>query len=135
MLGEIIKELTASRGNDQITSGNVLTWAKRVESQRTQAAVINSITESNKYDKIKVSRSMHKESPKDQHSLVCPCSKHVDTVAASTHLGNAWHMARCAWNATRLVTSRESVGVRRPEQYRRWSRRPYKTRPEKTLKC
>ena len=28
MLGEIIKELTASRGNGHITSGNVLAWAK-----------------------------------------------------------------------------------------------------------
>ena len=28
MLGEIIKELTATRGNDLITRGNVLAWAK-----------------------------------------------------------------------------------------------------------
>ena len=64
MLGEIIKELTATRGNDHITSGNVLAWAKSVEAQRVQASVMNSITESKEFDKIKVSRSMHKESPK-----------------------------------------------------------------------
>ena len=45
MLGEIIKELTATRGNYHITSGNALAWAKRVEAQRAQAAVMNSITE------------------------------------------------------------------------------------------
>ena len=46
MLGEIIKELTATRGKDHITCGNVLTWAKRVEAQRVLAAVMNNITES-----------------------------------------------------------------------------------------
>ena len=64
MLGEIIKELTATRGNDHMTTSNVLAWAKRVEAQKTQPAVMNSITESKKFDKIKVSRSMHKNSPK-----------------------------------------------------------------------
>ena len=61
MLGKIIKKLTVSRGNDHITSGIVLTWAKRVEAQRVQAAVMNSIRESKEFDKIKVSRSLHKE--------------------------------------------------------------------------
>ena len=31
MLEEIIKELTAIRNNDCITSGGVLAWAKRLE--------------------------------------------------------------------------------------------------------
>ena len=64
MLGEIIKELTASRSYDHITSGNVLKWAKRVEAQRAQTDTINSITEQKEFDKIKVSRMIHKESPK-----------------------------------------------------------------------
>ena len=66
MLGEILKELMASRSNDHITSGNVLTWAKRVEAQRAQADAMNSITEQKEFDKIKVSRTIHKESPKTQ---------------------------------------------------------------------
>ena len=64
MLGEIIKELMASRSNNHITSGNVLTWVKRVEAQRTQADAMNNITEQKEFDKIKVSRTIHKESPK-----------------------------------------------------------------------
>ena len=50
MLEEIIKELTAAKHNDSITGGGVLAWAKRVEMQRTQVAVFNTITESRQFD-------------------------------------------------------------------------------------
>ena len=43
MLEEIIKELTITRDDDQITSKSVLAWAKRVNAQRAQAAVLNTI--------------------------------------------------------------------------------------------
>ena len=46
MLEEIIKELTAASSNDQITSGGVLAWAKRVEAHRAQVAVLNKLMES-----------------------------------------------------------------------------------------
>ena len=39
MLEEIIKELTATKNNGHISSGDVLAWAKRVETQRAQVAV------------------------------------------------------------------------------------------------
>ena len=45
MLGEIIKELTTTKENDTITSENILSWAKRVEVQRAQSAVMSNITE------------------------------------------------------------------------------------------
>ena len=45
MLEEIIKELTATNNDDHITSGGVLAWTKRVEVQRVQAAVLNTLTE------------------------------------------------------------------------------------------
>ena len=64
MLGDIIKELTATKSNNHITNSNVLAWAKKVEAQRAQAAVMNSITESKAFVKIKVSRLMFKDSPK-----------------------------------------------------------------------
>ena len=47
MLDEIIKELTATRNDDHITSGGVLAWAKRVEVQRSQAAVLNTLSQDN----------------------------------------------------------------------------------------
>ena len=55
MLEEIIKELTTARNDDRITSGGVLAWAKRVEVQRVQVAVLSRITESRQFDKLKVS--------------------------------------------------------------------------------
>ena len=54
MLEEIIKELRASSNDDHITSGGVLAWAKRVEAQRAQAVVLNTLTELRQFDKIKV---------------------------------------------------------------------------------
>ena len=56
MLEEIIKELTATNNDGHITSGGVLAWAKRVEVQRAQAAVLNMLTESRQFNKIKVSK-------------------------------------------------------------------------------
>ena len=58
MLEEIIKELTTARNNDHVTSGGVLAWAKRVEVQRAQVAVLSTVTESRQFDKIKVSRKV-----------------------------------------------------------------------------
>ena len=51
MLEEVIKELTAARNDDCITSAGVLAWGKRVEVQRAQAAVLNTLTESRQFDK------------------------------------------------------------------------------------
>ena len=56
MLEEIIKELRATNNYDHITRGGVLAWAKRVEVQGAQAAVLNTLTESRQFDKIKVSK-------------------------------------------------------------------------------
>ena len=60
MLEEIIKELTATKINDHITRGGMLTWVKRVEVQRAQTAVLNTLNESKQFDKIKISKK-----PKD----------------------------------------------------------------------
>ena len=64
MLEEIIKELTTARNDEHITSGSVLAWAKGVEVQRAQAAVLSTITESRQFDKIKVSRKMRESKTK-----------------------------------------------------------------------
>ena len=56
MLGEIIKELMAKNNDDHITSGS-MHWhgCKSVEVQRAQAVLLDSLTESKQFDKIKVS--------------------------------------------------------------------------------
>ena len=56
MLEEIIKELTTTKDDDYIISGCVLAWAKRVEPQRAQATVLNTITESRQFNKVKNSK-------------------------------------------------------------------------------
>ena len=56
MLEEIIKELTAIKNDDHITSGGILVWAERVEAQKAQAAVLNMSTESRQFDKIKIAK-------------------------------------------------------------------------------
>ena len=56
MLEEIIKGLMATKSNDHITSGGMLAWAKRVEVQRAQVVVLNTLTESRQFDKIKISK-------------------------------------------------------------------------------
>ena len=45
MLEEIIKELTVTSNDDHIISVGILAWVKRVEVQRAQAAVLNTLTE------------------------------------------------------------------------------------------
>ena len=62
MLGEIIKEITTIKRNDTITSGIILAWVRRVEAQRAQAAVMNTVTESKEFDKIRIAKLAHKVS-------------------------------------------------------------------------
>ena len=56
MLEEIIKELTVTSNDDHITSGGVLAWEKRVEAQRVQAAVLDTLTESRQFNKVKMAK-------------------------------------------------------------------------------
>ena len=60
MLEEIIKELTATKNDDHIKSGGMLAWAKRIEAQRAQVAVLNTLIESRQFDKVEISKK-----PKD----------------------------------------------------------------------
>ena len=53
MLDEIIRELTSRAGNVQMTSDDVLMWVKRVKAQRVQASVLNDITETRAFYKVK----------------------------------------------------------------------------------
>ena len=65
MLDEVIRELTTKNVNQQMTSEDMLIWTKRVEVQRVQAAILSDITESWKFNKVKVTKkqAMHPASP------------------------------------------------------------------------
>ena len=54
MLDEVIRDLTTENINEQMISEDVLIWAKRVEVQRVQVAILSDITKSQKFDKVKV---------------------------------------------------------------------------------
>ena len=56
MLDKIIRELTTKDNNEQTTTQDVLVWAKRIKVQRAQAAILNDITESQKFDKVKLAQ-------------------------------------------------------------------------------
>ena len=52
MLQEVIGELTARNNDEKTISKGVLAWAKRIEVQQVQAAILNDITESCQFDKV-----------------------------------------------------------------------------------
>ena len=54
MLDEVIRELTAKNNNEQTTSKDVLVWAKRIEAQWAQAAILSDITVTQKFNKVKM---------------------------------------------------------------------------------
>ena len=56
MLEEITKELTVTSNDDHIMNGGVLALAKRVEVQRAQAAVLDTLTDVRQFDKVKNSK-------------------------------------------------------------------------------
>ena len=56
MLGKIIKELTSKNNDELTTSEGVQVWAKGVEAQRVQAPILNDITETCQFDKVKIAQ-------------------------------------------------------------------------------
>ena len=64
MLAEVIRELTAKNNDEQMTSKGVLIWARRIEAQRAQAAILNNITESHQFDKVKIAKKSKEDNIK-----------------------------------------------------------------------
>ena len=56
MLDAVIRELTAKSNDKQMTSEGILAWAKRVQVQQVKAAILNDITESCQFNKIKMAQ-------------------------------------------------------------------------------
>ena len=67
MLDEIIRELTSRNGNVQTTNEDMLAWAKRVEAQRAQASMLNDITETKAFDKVKKETESKDTQGKEAH--------------------------------------------------------------------
>ena len=78
-----------AKSNEQITSGNVLPWVKRVEAQRDQAAVMSAIIETKEFDKIKVSRPMQTSSP------ITPTQHNTPSQSACRYCGGTHPPRQC----------------------------------------
>ena len=58
---EIIKELTKIKGNNSATSEQVLVWARGVEAQKVQSAILENLSETKYFDKIFTRNRMERE--------------------------------------------------------------------------
>ena len=123
MLDEVIRELTTKNINQQTTSEDVLIWAKSVEVQRVQVAILSDITESQKFDKVKVTKKqeMHPASP---HGC-------VDIVGQVMHLGSAWCMERHVPVAEKWATSRRYARAGKTMWFMKWEWRWLRKKAQK----
>ena len=72
MLREILRELTNVKIGSVITSEDVLEWVKRVDVQRAQATVMNSLTEAKEFDKIKIANNTCKDNLRSSTQMRIP---------------------------------------------------------------
>ena len=89
MLGEIIRKCTKIHENEEIISKNVLSWAKRVEAQRAQSAIMNSLTEVKEFDKLKVVKNTYKDSPRRATQTKIPAKE------MRRYCGNSHPLRQC----------------------------------------
>ena len=105
MLDEVVRELMAKNSSKQTNSEDVLLWARQIEDQRAQAAILSDITKAQKSDKVKVVQK-----PKNSQEIGTtsqayqkhPC-KYCGEVM---HPGSVQHMGKHAPVAGKWVTSR-----------------------------
>ena len=105
MLGEILRELTKVKIGSVITSEDVLAWAKRVEAQRLQAAVMNSLTETKEFDKIKIAKNTCKENLRSSTQMRIPMKQMCRYCESSHPQDNVYHTGRHAQTLVRLAIS------------------------------
>ena len=76
MLDEIVRELMAKNNSKQINREDILLSARQIEAQRAQAAILNNITEVQKFDKVKLVKKPkgRQEAETTGHTYQrCPC--------------------------------------------------------------
>ena len=84
MLGKNIKELTTQTNDEQITCEGVLVWAKRVDAQRVQATILNSIMETHHFNEVKIALQTKDRQDRLMHKTVIrkPCRYCTLTVSS-----------------------------------------------------
>ena len=116
MLDEIIRELTSKTSSQQMTSEDVLAWAKGVEVQRVQALILNDITETKTFDKVE----KEPESKNTQGGEANVAMLHAGTVGEVMHPDNAQHMGKCVPHAARWDTLGRYAGAKETAQCMKW---------------
>ena len=85
MLRQISRELTKIHKNTEIPSENMLCWAKRVEVQRAQSVIMNSLTEAKEFDKIKITKITYKIIPRRLSAMTTMATKQTCRYCGSSH--------------------------------------------------
>ena len=109
MLVEIIKELIKTEESKDVTSEQVLAWAKRVEAQKAQSAIINSLKETKDFNRIKTLRGGRRES----HKLMpkYPQSRVAVIMVPAIHPDNAQPVARSVQDVVKSITLEQYAEV------------------------
>ena len=84
-LVEIIMALTKIEENAEVTSDKVLCWVKRIEAQRAQSAIMNSLTETKEFDKLKIMKATYKDSPRRPSTYVKTPAKQICRYCGCSH--------------------------------------------------
>ena len=58
---EIIKELTETEENENVTIEQGLAWARRVEAQKGQSSILKYLNETNDFDKISIWKRVQRQ--------------------------------------------------------------------------
>ena len=95
MLDAIVRELMAKNSSEQTNSEDVLLWARQIEAQRAQAAILSDLTEAQKIDKVKLVQNPKTDKRLRQHTRHST-NIHASTVGEVTHPGSAQHMGNHA---------------------------------------
>ena len=112
MLIEILKELTKTEESTDVTIREVLAWAKRVEAQKAQSAILNSLNKRKDFDKVKaVSGGQRQIERNCKHMPKHHKSRVSIIVAPAIHPGDAWPMVRYLQSVARSSTIKWSAEV------------------------
>ena len=85
MLAEIIIEFNKIEENAGVTSEKVLYWAKRVEAKRAQSTIMNGLTETKEFEKLKIMNAINKDSPGRPFIHIKIPAKHKSRYCGSSH--------------------------------------------------
>ena len=99
MLDEVIRELTARNKDEQMTSKGVLAWAKRVEVQQVQTAILNDIMELHQFDKIKSGKKVKGQPNKanNKQDRATTSMQVLQWVPHATTVSSIWEDVHWMW--------------------------------------